>query len=289
MNKKCALLTIEDLSNFESYDDFLIKPFNLIGWECVFVPWESKSVDWDDFDAVIIRSTWDYQQKEKLFFKTLVKISKSKAKLYNPLSVIKWNINKNYLKALEIKNIPIIPTKFFDVFDYKNVKKCFLNFETNKLIIKPSVSANADDTFILEESFIDDNRVLLSNTFKNKEYLVQPFLENIKIEGEYSLIFFGDVLSHVLLKTPKAGDFRVQEEHGGILKSIDLPENSLVDFGLKVIKNLPMPCLYSRIDVVRNNDQFLLMEVELIEPSLYFNMNSESAIKFAKVFDKWHC
>ena len=103
------------------------------------------------------------------------------------------------------------------------------------------------------------------------------------------MIFFGDVLSHVLLKTPKVGDFRVQEEHGGILKSINLPENSLVDFGLKVIKNLPMPCLYSRIDVVRNNDQFLLMEVELIEPSLYFNMNSESAIKFAKVFDKWHC
>ena len=289
MNKKCALLTIEDLSNFESYDDLLIEPFNLLGWECIFVPWESKSVDWDDFDAVIIRSTWDYQQKEKLFFKTLVKISKSKAKLYNPLSVVKWNINKNYLKDLQEKNIDIIPTKFFDIFDYKSIKKCFLSFETNKLIIKPSVSANADDTFILEKSSIDNNRVSLTYTFKKKEYLVQPFIENIKIEGEYSLIFFGDVLSHVLLKTPKIGDFRVQEEHGGILKSINSPENSLVDFGLKVIKNLPMPCLYSRIDVVRNNDQFLLMEVELIEPSLYFNMNSESAIKFAKVFNEWHC
>jgi len=289
LNKKCALLTIEDLSNFKSYDDLLIEPLNLLGWECIFVPWESKSVDWDDFDAVIIRSTWDYQQKENLFFKTLAKISKSKAKLYNPLSVVKWNINKNYLKDLEDRDIAIVPTKFFDIFDYKNVKKCFLSFETNRLIIKPSVSANADDTFILEESLIDENKVLLSNTFKNKEYLVQPFLENIKIEGEYSLIFFGDFLSHVLLKTPKTGDFRVQEEHGGILKSINLPENSLVDFGLKVIKNLPMPCLYSRIDVVRNNDQFLLMEVELIEPSLYFNMNSKSATKFAKVFDKWHC
>ena len=150
MNKKCALLTIEDLSNFESYDDFLIEPFNLLGWECIFVPWESQSVDWNDFDAVIIRSTWDYQQKENLFFKTLVKISNSKAKLYNPLSVVKWNINKNYLKELMERNVAIIPTKFFDIFDYKSIKKCFLSFETNKLIIKPSVSANADDTFILE-------------------------------------------------------------------------------------------------------------------------------------------
>ena len=177
LNRKCALLTIEDLSNFESYDDLLIEPFNLLGWECIFVPWESKSVDWDDFDAVIIRSTWDYQQKEKLFFKTLVKISKSKAKLYNPLSVIKWNINKNYLKDLEFKNIPIIPTKFFDVFDYKNVKKCFLIFETNKLIIKPSVSANADDTFILEEPLIDDNRVFLSNTLGTSSNLsILPYI-----------------------------------------------------------------------------------------------------------------
>ena len=70
MNRKCALLTIEDLSNFESYDHLLIKPFNLLGWECIFVPWQSKSVDWDDFDAVIIRSAWDYQKKENLFLKS---------------------------------------------------------------------------------------------------------------------------------------------------------------------------------------------------------------------------
>ena len=123
MNKKCALLTIEDLSNFESYDDLLIEPFNQLGWECIFVPWDSKSVCWDAFDAVIIRSTWDYQQKEELFFKTLVKISKSKAKLYNPLSVVKWNINKKYLKDLEERNIAIIPTKFFDIFELSTFLK----------------------------------------------------------------------------------------------------------------------------------------------------------------------
>ena len=288
MNKKCALLTIKDLSNFESYDDLLIDPLKLLGWDVVFVPWDCKEVEWDEFEAVIIRSTWDYQQKHELFFKTLSKIDSSNAKLYNPLSVVKWNLNKRYLKDFKGKNIDIIPTLFFENFDYQGIKKAFFTFETNKIIIKPSVSANADDTFILKESLIDHNRVLLLNTFKNKEYLVQPFIENIKIEGEYSLIFFGDVLSHVILKTPKTGDFRVQEEHGGRLESINLPEKSLIDFGLKVIKNLPMACLYSRIDVVRDNNQLLLMEVELIEPSLYFNMDSKSATRFAKVFDKWH-
>ena len=288
MNKKCALLTIQDLSNFESYDDLLIDPLNLLGWNCVFVPWEFKEVEWDEFDAVIIRSTWNYQQKYELFFKTLSKIDNSNAKLYNPLSVVEWNLNKRYLKDLKNKGIDIIPTIFFESFDFQGIKKAFFSFETNKLIIKPSVSANSDNTYVLELSSIDNDRALLSNTFNSREYLIQPFIKSIKTEGEYSLMFFGDVLSHAILKRPKAGDFRVQEEHGGKLESINLPERALVDFGLKVIKNLPMPCLYSRIDVVRDNNQFLLMEVELIEPSLYFNMNPKSATRFAKVFDKWH-
>ena len=228
MNKKCALLTIEDLSNFESYDDLLIEPFNLLGWECVFVPWESKSVDWDDFDAVIIRSTWDYQQKEKIFFKTLVKISKSKAKLYNPLSVIKWNINKKYLKDLEDRNIAIIPTKFFDTFDYNGIKKCFLSFETNTLIIKPSISANADDTYIIEKPSIDDDKALLSNSFDNKEYLVQPFLDNIKTmsyDHRYKTGFSDHTMSPYTPSLAVAAGATVIEKHFTLDRNLPGPDH----------------------------------------------------------------
>ena len=101
------------------------------------------------------------------------------------------------------------------------------------------------------------------------------------------MIYFGNTLSHVLLKTPKVGDFRVQEEHGGTLKSIKNPEQSLIHFGNKVINNLPRICLYSRVDIVRSKNKFLLMEVELIEPSLYFNMDPKSPKKFVEVFNKW--
>ena len=68
LKSKCALLTIRDLSNFQSYDNLVVEPLSDLGWECDFIPWNSRSINWDDFDAVIIRSTWDYQQKEKLFF-----------------------------------------------------------------------------------------------------------------------------------------------------------------------------------------------------------------------------
>jgi glutathione synthase/RimK-type ligase-like ATP-grasp enzyme len=288
LKSKCALLTINDLSNFQSYDNLIVKPLSDLSWECNFIPWDSNSINWDDFDAVIIRSTWDYQLKEKLFFKTLQSIEASSAVLYNSLETVKWNINKRYLLELERENISIIPTRLYDSFDFDVVSQLFSFFNENKLVIKPCVSANADDTFILEQSKIGNLKSALENTFFQRDFLVQPFIKNIKSEGEYSLIYFGNMLSHVLLKTPKNGDFRVQEEHGGILKEIKKPENSLIDFGNKVMSTIPYQCLYSRVDVVRGSNNYLLMEVELIEPSLYFNMDPKSPKMFAEVFNKWH-
>ena len=288
LKSKCALLTINDLSNFQSYDNLIVEPLSNIGWECDFIPWDSISINWDDFDAVIIRSTWDYQQKEKLFFKTLQSIEASTANLYNSLDSVKWNINKRYLLELERENISIIPTRLYNSFDFDIVSQLFSFFNENKLIIKPCVSANADDTFILEQSKMENLKSVLENTFSQKDFLVQPFIKNIKSEGEYSLIYFGNRLSHVVLKTPKNGDFRVQEEHGGILKTINKPEGQLIDFGNKVIRTIPYQCLYSRVDVVRSGSNYLLMEVELIEPSLYFNMDPKSSQMFAEVFNKWH-
>ena len=288
LKSKCALLTINDLSNFQSYDNLIIEPFSNLGWECEFIPWDSTSINWNDFDAVIIRSTWDYQQKEKLFFKTLQSIEASSAILYNSLDTVKWNINKRYLLELERENISIIPTRLYDSFDFEIVSQLFSFFNEDKLVIKPCVSANADDTFILEQSKMENLKSYLEGAFSQKDFLVQPFIKDIKNEGEYSLIYFGNRLSHVLLKTPKNGDFRVQEEHGGILKAINKPESSLIDFGNKVMGTIPYQCLYSRVDVVRGSDNYLLMEVELIEPSLYFNMDPKAPQMFAEVFNKWH-
>jgi len=278
---------MNDLSKFQCYDNLLIKPLNDIGWECDFISWESKIVDWDEYHSVIIRSTWDYQEKFKSFIEVLKEINISNASLQNPIDIVEWNLNKQYLKDLEQKQIKIVPSQWFKNFNCENIMNSFSNFSSKKLIIKPCISANADFTYILEEDSAFDILNNLKQSFDNKEFLIQPFINNIKFEGEYSLIFFGNTLSHILLKTPKKGDFRVQEEYGGVLKSILNPEQDLINFGNRVIKNLPRPCLYSRVDVVRDKKEFFLMEVELIEPSLYFNMNPKSVSNFIEVFNNW--
>lgn len=115
--------------------------------------------------------------------------------------------------------------------------------------------------------------------------MVQPFMPKIVTEGEFSLFYFGGIYSHTILKTPKAKDFRVQEEHGGIITQV-APSEQLLQSAQKVFNQISDELLYARIDFVRDeNDNFCLMELELIEPALYLRMDKDAAQKFAKVID----
>jgi len=116
--------------------------------------------------------------------------------------------------------------------------------------------------------------------------LLQPFIESIVTEGEFSLFFFGSEYSHAILKTPKKSDFKVQEEHGGVLTTIEA-ESSLLVCARQVLAAVNPKPLYSRVDFIRTPSGFALMELELIEPSLYFNMDPSSPARFASVFGQW--
>ena len=151
---KCAFLTIKDLSDFECYDDQLISPMNQNGWECEFVAWDDSNVDWNNFDLVIIRSTWDYQGRIKEFLEVLENINSSNCILENSLELVKWNIDKSYLKELSKKGIQIVPSLFYDNYSKKILNDSLSFFSTTKLIIKPAISANADDTFIIDGSCV---------------------------------------------------------------------------------------------------------------------------------------
>jgi hypothetical protein len=108
-------------------------------------------------------------------------------------------------------------------------------------------------------------------------------MSGITREGEYSLMFFNGLLSHVILKTVKAGDFRVQEEHGGGVEPVPTPGEELVLAGMRVMDTLCEAPLYARVDLVRTSaDNFSLMELELIEPCLYFRFDPQSPLAFAK-------
>lgn len=288
----CAILTMENLSDFECYDSLLDKPLEKLGWQTQLVSWRKKNVDWQQFDAVIIRSPWDYQDDANAFISVLEDIERSSAVLQNSLATVRWNIDKIYLKSLAEQQVNIVPTLWGSNFSAKDIITFFDYFNCQQIVIKPRISANADNTFWLKKETFEIFLGQLEAIFSQSDFMVQPFMSSVIEEGEFSLFYFSGKYSHAILKTPKTNDFRVQEEHGGQLVSIT-PEKALLvqaESTLAAITQLTgeIP-LYARIDFVRDNNSneaFALMEAELIEPSLYFNMDASSADNFAKAFVK---
>lgn len=285
--RNCAFLSMDDLKAFECYDHLLFHPLAKLGWKAEEVSWRDKQVDWNQFEAVIIRSPWDYQEDPKAFIDVLKKIENSTARLENKLDLVTWNIDKSYLRDLWEKGIEIVPTIWETSFDEKKLESYFRELQNTEIIIKPTISANADDTFRINHPVSVSYIGRLRNTFESRPFMIQPFMDNIIREGEFSLFFFGDTYSHTILKTPKNNDFRVQEEHGGRLKKVE-PGEQLLNTARELLEYIQPRPLYSRMDYVRTpRNTFALMELELIEPSLYFNMDPESPRRFANVFNQW--
>jgi len=289
--KKCAILSMDCLDDFEAYDHLIEPHLEQLGWQADTISWRKQGVDWSAYESVIIRTPWDYQDEPEAFMQVLQEIEQSSAQLENSIDIVKWNIDKIYLKELEQNNVRLVPTIWRDrlkqsALTLDEVDTLFALVGSEQMVLKPRISANADNTFWLKKSDYQDKLTEMTQAFADRDFMVQPFVPAVTEEGEYSLFYFNGEYSHAILKTPKEEDFRVQEEHGGRLKTIT-PEAQLVERAeicMNAIRNVHEMPLYARLDLVRFENDFVLMEAELIEPSLYFNMDDDSPKRFAEAF-----
>lgn len=285
MNKRCAFLTMDDTSGWAIDADLGIAPLNALGWTVETLPWRADGVDWNLQDAVYIGTPWDYPDDPDGFLAALAAIDRSSALLVNPLSLVHWNLSKTYLRDLEEKGAAIVPSIWRDSLDAGMLDDLFAACNSEQVIIKPVVSTNAADTYLLGPDIDNETRGQLHKTFRQRPFVVQPFIRAILSEGEYSLFYLGGEYSHAIQKVPKATDFRVQEEHGGSIESVD-PEARLIETADSVLAKVDPAPVYARCDFVRGDDgRFLVMELEIIEPSLYLRMNADAPARFAKAFD----
>lgn len=277
---KCAFLSTDHLEDFYVYDMMAQAPLAALGWDVIEVSWHDSEHDWDQYDVVVVRSTWDYQQHEKDFMACLARIEASTAHLENPLALMQWNISKQYLQALESKGVNIVPTIWNEDCNLDVTQGAFKYFDTEEIVIKPYVSANADFTYRLTKAQLAERFDTIQTEYQNRSMMIQPFLNSIINDGEYSLFYFSGQYSHAICKRPASGDFRVQEEHGGQLSTIQ-PSEAMQQLGSKTMQALPCDALYARVDMVEIHGKLAIIEVELIEPSLYFNMDEQSPARFA--------
>ena len=276
--KSCAFLTMDSLDGHVSDDEMAIDALSERGFAVEFVSWRDATKDWSNFDIVVIRSPWDYFHHFAAFKATLEEIHVATL-LVNPLELVLWNLSKLYLREIEAAGIEVVPTLWFDNLDTGIVAQSLEAFDTCSIVVKPLVSGGAEGTFILSEQ-TDRHRNEAEQYFQSKAVMVQPYLESIVDFGEISLFYFDAIFSHAVRKLPRENDFRVQEEFGGSVQAI-VPDTTLLNLGARVLGMLTPVPTYARIDIVRVGKSYAVIELELVEPSLYFRFNEHAVGRFA--------
>jgi hypothetical protein len=252
-----------------------------VGRTLIPISWRDASVDWTQFEAAVIGTTWDYMEHREAFLAKLDEIC-IHTQLLNPLSLVKWNSDKTYLKQLAEQGIPAIETVWLEhgACTEAGVRDAAMALGAHDVVIKPTVGAGAwrQSRWHLDALFPD------RSVLPPSRCMVQAVQTSIAHEGEHSLLFFNRVFSHAVQKIPAAGDYRTQGSFGAIDTPVK-PSSELLYAAEKAIAAAPGPLLYGRVDLVRGNDgTYKVMELELIEPYLYPLHAPQVGKRFAQAY-----
>lgn len=284
--KKVALITYSKLPNLVDGDNLLLKPFNKNGFEVKAVPWDQPDTNWNNFDIVILRSCWNYIDKFNDFTIWLDDLEENKVNLWNPVQIIKWNSNKNYLLDLEKNGVSIIPTKVFNKNNIKIIPEYLESLEKyDTIVIKPIVGNRSLNVIKINKNKFDINNIEFENLIKGTEVLIQPYLKEIEKDGEFSFVFFNKKYSHAMYKKPKQGEYRTHPDFGGIEDKFK-PNDNFILQAENILKRIDSPLLYARVDTICVNGKLYLMELELTEPYLYFEFEEKAAQRFVEAVEK---
>lgn len=251
----------------------------LLGPDIGFRSWTEPG-DLTEFDLVLPLLAWGYQRDVPGWFALLDRLEAERLPLTNPAQVLRWNSDKAYLAELSAAGVATVPTLIRESMSDAALASAREILESSRLVVKPPISGGADGTYLIGPS--DP----LPAEAVGQRMLVQPFLPAISEDGEYSLFYFGSTYSHAISKHPAEGDFRVQEQFGGVERGIDAPADAraLAEAALAATNRLLGcgPLAYARIDMVRDGEgAFRLMELELIEPSLFLQFAKDEGALFA--------
>lgn len=275
---RLAIATSVIIPGIHPDDAHLAVSLQRLGIEPTPCVWNDPAVDWSQFDAVLMRTTWDYFHHYEAFRLWLDRLP---VPTINNRELLCWNSDKRYLLDLASKGVDIIPTQLVPA---SQLPKTLAVMAVQEVVVKPTVSGTAMHTV---RGRTDDA------TFKHAvaqlplefDYLVQPYLPEVVRDGEWSLLFFEGEYSHAVIKRPATGDYRVQSEFGGTAEAVE-PDEALIASAKRALAAVAAmghtDVAYARVDGVISQGRFLLMELEMIEPLLHFEGRGEAAERFAK-------
>ncbi|HEV7753650.1 MAG TPA: hypothetical protein VGO71_19010 [Baekduia sp.] len=246
-----------------------------------FVVWDDPEADWDRYDLVVVRSTWDYHDRRDAFLQWADRLGR---RLVNPPDILAWNTDKRYLHEVAEAGLPVVPTTLVEPGEP-------LRAPAGEYVVKPTVSAGSRDTarFAGGEQESARAAALVADIHASgRTAMVQPYVASVDTRGETALLFFDGAFSHAIHKGPLLRPGQEPTSQVFAPETIEARTASdaerdvaqrIVDWVQQRFGTLPV---YARIDLVEDAAGApLLLELELTEPSLFFAQSSGAVDRFA--------
>lgn len=261
-------------------DQLVITELIIRGLTVKKVAWSDPDFDWSTAKYALFRTTWDYSERFIEFADWLMDVS-VKTKLINSYDLISWNLDKHYLTDLKGAGINTVETYFLEQLDGRTLAEVHKELGWSHTVLKPCISASAKDTYELAEETRATYEEKYRELIAGEPMMLQPFQNSILERGEVSLMMINGEHTHSVLKTTKPGDFRVQDDFGGSVHDYE-PTPEEVDLAKRIIEACETIPLYARLDMINDDSgNPAIIEVELIEPEMWFRKNPEAAEKLA--------
>jgi glutathione synthase/RimK-type ligase-like ATP-grasp enzyme len=235
--------------------------------------WDDPRADWPAARLTVLRSTWNYPRRAAEFLRWAERTA-AVSRLWNPLEVVRQNLHKSYLLDLERRGVAVVPTKLVRQGSATSLRAAAGEWE--RVVVKPAISAASLDTIRVERDDFARGEAHLQMILASRDALVQPYLPSVEGEGERALVCVDGALTHAVRKHPR---FSAEAESVSGALPIAPDERALAERALATVGH---PLLYARVDVARDAaGRVLVMELELIEPSLFLVQHPPALERFA--------
>ncbi|PIQ28724.1 hypothetical protein COW36_11840 [bacterium (Candidatus Blackallbacteria) CG17_big_fil_post_rev_8_21_14_2_50_48_46] len=289
--KTLGFVTCRDYPDFQKDEQLLLPALEALGIQAKPVLWENAAsglTDLQDIDLLVFRSCWNYHYHTAAFEAWLNQLEARSIRVLNPVSLVRWNLDKRYLRELEQAGVAIVPTVFTEAGDHDWIEKALAQ-DWPELVIKPIVSAWGANTFRVKRHELPEYLEKMAPQAQTTGLMLQPFVSEIA-QGEISLVFYRSPqaisFSHAFVKTPAEGAFLSHEEFGARWGRFEATP-AMRAAAEKALQAMPGEWLYARVDGVRGAGEFQLMELEVFEPSLYLAVDPDAPERFARVLNTY--
>jgi glutathione synthase/RimK-type ligase-like ATP-grasp enzyme len=265
--KNLAWVTTRAAHGRDEDEPALVDALESAGCKVDIVDWDNRDINWSHFDRVVLRSAWDYPERLTEFLTWLDHVA-AVSNVVNSPAIVRWNLDKNYLSELAEANISITPTVFVQ-------PNSAATFPDGEFVVKPAVGAGSRDA----ASYSGDQHEIANIHITRlhaigQTVLIQPLLKSVAQDGEWPLVFFDGKFSHAANKRvtlPRAGivdDLFAAETNTAHIATV--PQIEIAQAAIDLVSTKFGHPTYGRVDLVRDDqDNFCVLELELIEPSLF--------------------